>query len=394
VEWERKAADYGPWVKEEKMKWSWRIGRLLGIDVYMHATFLILLVWLGISYYLPQHRLADVFNGLTLIVALFAIVILHEMGHALTARRFGIRTRDITLLPIGGVARLERMPEDPKQELLVALAGPAVNVVLAGLLLFVIVLTGAALTIPDSRLAGGNFFSNLVWINGSLAVFNMVPAFPMDGGRVLRALLAMKMDYVHATQAAAGVGQALALVFGFVGLFYNPFLVFIALFVWMGAAAESSMVQMKSALAGIPVSKAMITDFRSLAPGNSLQEAIEHVLAGFQHDFPVLDQGRLVGVLTRDDLLKSLAQKGPQTLVAGTMTEQFEVGDPADMLDLVLARLQSCRCRTLLVLKGGELVGILTMDNVGEFLMFQSALHSDARLGRIGMATPPARLFR
>jgi Zn-dependent protease len=151
------------------MKWSWRIGRLLGIDVYMHATFLILLVWLGISYYLPRHRLSDVLKGLTLIVALFSIVILHEMGHALTARRFGIRTRDITLLPIGGVARLERMPEDPKQELLVALAGPAVNVVLAGLLLLVILPTGAALTVPDSRLAGGNFLSNLMWINVVLA---------------------------------------------------------------------------------------------------------------------------------------------------------------------------------------------------------------------------------
>jgi predicted transcriptional regulator len=137
----------------------------------------------------------------------------------------------------------------------------------------------------------------------------------------------------------------------------------------------------------------MITDFRSLAPGNSLQEAIEHVLAGFQHDFPVLDQGRLVGVLTRDDLLKSLAQKGPQTLVARTMTEKFEVGDPADMLDLVLARLQSCRCRTLLVLKGGELVGILTMDNVGEFLMFQSALRGDPRAGRIGSSARPGRVF-
>lgn len=131
------------------MKWSWRIGRLLGIDVYMHATFLILLVWLGVSYYLPRQRMADVINGLTLIVALFAIVILHEMGHALTARRFGIRTRDITLLPIGGVARLERMPEDPKQELLVALAGPAVNVVLAGLLLFMILLAGPAPSVPD-----------------------------------------------------------------------------------------------------------------------------------------------------------------------------------------------------------------------------------------------------
>jgi Zn-dependent protease/predicted transcriptional regulator len=373
------------------MKWSWRIGRLLGIDVYMHTTFLILLVWLGISYYLPRHRLPDVVNGLALIVALFAIVILHELGHALTARRFGIRTRDITLLPIGGVARLERMPEDPKQELLVALAGPAVNVVLAGLLVLMILLTGAALTAPDSRLTGGNIFSNLMWINVVLATFNMVPAFPMDGGRVLRAMLAMRMDYVHATQRAASVGQALALVFGFVGLFYNPFLVFIALFVWMGAAAESSMVQMKSALAGIPVSKVMITHFRSLAPGNSLQEAIEHVLAGFQHDFPVLEQGRLVGVLTREDLLKSLAQKGPETRVGGTMTERFETGDPADMLDLVLARLQSCRCRTLLVLKGGELVGILTMDNVGEFLMFQSALRADAQAGRIRMAARPAQ---
>src|SRR5579864_1136003 len=372
------------------MKWSWRIGRLLGIDVYMHATFLILLVWLGISYYLPRHRLADVVSGLTLIVALFAIVILHELGHALTARRFGIRTRDITLLPIGGVARLERMPEDPKQELLVALAGPAVNVALAGLLLLVMALTAAVLTPPDARLAGGNFLSNLMWINVVLAAFNMIPAFPMDGGRVLRALLAMKMDYVHATQAAAGVGQALSLVFGFVGLFYNPFLVFIALFVWMGAAAESSMVQMKAALAGIPGSKAMITDFRSLAPGNSLQEAIEHVLAGFQHDFPVLEQRRLVGVLTRDDLLKNLAQKGPETRVAGTMTERFETGDPADMLDLVLARLQSCHCRTLLVLKGGEMVGILTMDNVGEFLMFQSALRADVRVVRSGMAVRPA----
>lgn len=375
------------------MKWSWRIGRLLGIDVYMHATFLILLLWLGISYYLPHHRMEDVISGLTLIVALFGIVVLHELGHALTARRFGIRTRDITLLPIGGVARLERMPEDPKQELLVALAGPAVNVVLAGLLLVVIVLTGATLRIPDSLLAGGSFLSNLLWINVSLAVFNMLPAFPMDGGRVLRALLAMKMDYVHATHRAASTGQALALVFGLVGLFYNPFLLFIALFVWMGAAAESSMVQMKSALAGIPVSKAMITDFRSLAPGNSLQEAIEHVLAGFQHDFPVLEQERLVGVLTRDDLLKSLAQKGPETRVAETMTERFETGDPGEMLDLVLARLQSCRCRTLLVLKGGKLVGILTMDNVGEFLMFQSALRADARAGRIGSAARPARVF-
>ena len=181
------------------------------------------------------------------------------------------------------------------------------------------------------------------------------------------------------------------MLLGLVGLFYNPFLVFIAVFVWMGAAAESSMVQMKSALAGIPVSKAMITDFRSLAPGNSLQEAIDHVLAGFQHDFPVLEQRRIVGVLIRADLLKSLAQKGPETRVGEAMTERFETADPTEMLELVLARLQSCHCRTLPVLKDGELAGVLTMDNVGEFLMFQSALRADARVGRTGLAVRPAQ---
>jgi len=206
------------------MKWSWRLGRFAGIDVYMHATFLMLLAWMAVSYYLPRQSMTDVVNGLAFILALFAIVILHEFGHALTARRFGIRTRDVTLLPIGGVARLERMPEDPRQELLVALAGPGVNVVLAGILLLVLVPTATLEAVNEIRLVGGHFLSKLLWINVSLAAFNLIPAFPMDGGRVLRALLAMRMDYVRATQVAASVGQALAIVFGFIGLFYNPFL--------------------------------------------------------------------------------------------------------------------------------------------------------------------------
>src|SRR5690242_9787644 len=221
------------------MKWSWRIGRLLGIDVYMHATFLILLVWLGISYYLPPPGLAEVINGLTLIVALFAIVILHEMGHALMARRFGIRTKDITLLPIGGVARLERMPEDPRQELLVALAGPAVNVALAGLLFAVLAPTmgrGVLWAWNEEMRTLGAFLGQMLWVNVALVLFNLIPAFPMDGGRVLRALLAMRMDYAQATRIAAQIGQGIAVVFGLTGLFFNPFLVIIALFVWVGAA--------------------------------------------------------------------------------------------------------------------------------------------------------------
>ncbi len=360
------------------MKWSWRIGRVAGIDVYLHATFLILLGWVGLSHYLVRKSLEDAVSGLLFLGSLFLIVVLHELGHALTARRYGIRTRDITLLPIGGVARLERMPEDPKQELLVALAGPAVNVVLAIILAAALVPALSRMTLGNIQLVGGNFLEKLLWINAALAGFNLIPAFPMDGGRALRALLAMRMDYVRATQVAASIGQGLALVFGFIGLFWNPFLVFIALFVWMGAAGEASMVQMKSALGGIPISRALITDFRTLSPDDSLQEAVGQVLAGFQHDFPVLQDGRLVGVLTKARLLAALAEKGAASQVSQVMETTFETAEPAEMLESVFVRLQSCGCHSLPVVKAGRLVGILTMENVGEFMMIQSALRGAA----------------
>src|SRR5437762_4510151 len=248
------------------MKASWKSGRVAGIDVYVHATFLILLGWVGLSHYLQRQRWEDAVGGLGFILALFAIVVLHELGHALTARRFGIRTRDITLLPIGGVARLERIPDDPRQEVWVSLAGPAVNVVIAAALYVWLLLSQTLRPFSTLTMAGGPFLERLLLVNVSLAVFNLLPAFPMDGGRVLRALLAMRMDYVRATQVSAHVGQAMALVFGLLGLFTNPFLVFIALFVWIGAAQEASMVQMRTALIGIPVSRAMLTDFHTVAP--------------------------------------------------------------------------------------------------------------------------------
>jgi len=363
------------------MKWSMRLGRLFGIDVYMHMTFLLLLAWVGVSHYLPHHDLAEAWSGIVFILVLFAIVVLHELGHALTARRFGIRTRDITLLPIGGVARLERMPEDPRQELLVAVAGPAVNVGLAAIVaVFMMAVAGSQLT-GEVSLVGGDFLRKLLWINLALAIFNMIPAFPMDGGRVLRALLAMRMDYVHATQVAATVGQVLAFGFGFIGLFTNPFLVFIALFVWMGAAGEASMVQMKSSLAGIPVSRAMITDFRTVGAGERLQQAVDHVLAGFQHDFPVLEDGRLVGVLTRDDLLKAIAKDGLGAQVSGVMRRAYETADPGEMLEPAFMRLQMCDCHALPVVRDDRVVGILTMDNVGELMMVQAAVRQ-ARAAR------------
>jgi Zn-dependent protease len=365
------------------MKWSWRIGRIAGINVYVHGTFLILLGLVALSNYRDRHSGLDALSGVLFIIVLFGIIVLHELGHALTARRFGIRTHDITLLPIGGIARLERMPEDPKQELLVALAGPAVNVALA-MLLFVVLLPVMGLAaLSQVALMGEQSLVTLMWVNVALAVFNMLPAFPMDGGRVLRALLAMRMDYVRATQVAASVGQMMALLFGLVGLLFNPFLVLIALFVWMGAAQEASMVQVKSALDGIPISKAMMTDFRTLSSHDSLEQAAQHVLSGYQQDFPVVENGQLVGVLTWDDLLRALSQHDRVVEVGQAMHRQFETADPSEMLEAVFARLQTGGYPSLPIVRDGRVIGVITLDNIGEFLMMQNVLNHKSKISNL-----------
>ena len=360
------------------MKWSWKLGRLAGIDVYVHATFLILLAWVALSQYQVGGTLQAALGGVLFILAVFGIVVLHELGHALTARRFGIGTHDITLLPIGGVARLERMPEDPRQELLIAIAGPAVNLALAVVFYVLLALSGRSNPDPEVFAPEASFLARLMAVNIWIALFNLIPAFPMDGGRVLRALIAMRKGYVRATEIAARVGKGFALLFGIVGLFYvaNPFLVFIALFVWLGAAAEAATVQTRSALEGVPLQQVMITDIRTLSPQDSLASAVHHVLAGFQQDFPVVERGELVGVLTRSDLLKALAERGQNASVAEAMQREFQTADPSDELEKVLARLRECGCHTLPVVRGRELLGVLTMDNIGEFLLVQSALRT------------------
>ena len=360
------------------MSWSWRIGRIAGIDVYVHFTFFLLLAYFAGAFYIDSRSVAQAVIGVVFILTLFGIIVLHELGHALAARRYGIATRDITLLPIGGVARLERMPDKPSQELVVALAGPAVNVVLAAL--FYLLLTfgaGFPLTpVNEAIRIGGGFLSQLVWINVVLVVFNLLPAFPMDGGRVLRALLAMRLDYVRATQIAASIGQAMAIVFVLAGLFGNPFLIFIGLFVWLGAAQEASLVQMRHALAGIPVMRAMITDFQTLRPDDRLSHAIDYVLAGFQQDFPVTENGQLVGVLAHSDLATALAQHGPEVRVNDVMRRDYITTSPRDMLEPAFARLQEGGCHTSPVVENGRLVGLLTTENVTEVLMIQEAMRA------------------
>lgn len=364
------------------MKWSWKLIRIAGIDIYVHATFFILILWIGLSYWSVTGTLTGVINGISFILALFVCVVLHEFGHALTARRFGIRTQSITLLPIGGVASMEKMPDDPRQEIAVALAGPAVNLVIAFVLWLWLSLSNIVVPVDSATLTGGSFISQLMIINIVLAVFNLVPAFPMDGGRVLRASLAMRMDHNSATQAAAKVGQGFALFLGLMGLLYNPFLIFIALFVWIGAAAEAGLEQVKTTLSGVSVGRAMLTDFQVLSPNEPLSHAIELTLKGSQKDFPVLADGDMVGILEQSSLLRGLQQEGENARVADWMENVVQSAEIDEPLEKVLQRLQNCQCRLLSVVENGRLVGIVNLDNIMELISIQTALeesHHQAR---------------
>ena len=358
------------------MKWSLRIGRFAGIDVYMHATFLLLIGWVALLHWRQGQNIMAVVAGIVFILAVFLCVILHEFGHALTARRYGVKTRDIILLPIGGVARLERLPTNPLQELWVALAGPAVNVVIAFVLFVWLKFTASFEPLRVLTLTTGPFLERIMVVNLFLVVFNMIPAFPMDGGRVLRAILATRKEYSRATQMAASIGQGIAILFGFIGLFYNPLLLFIAFFVWIGAAQEASMAQMQSAIGGIPVRQAMLTDFKTLQRDDSLNRAVQLTLAGSQKDFPVMDNGRIEGILTQTDLLKALSERDQDRPVTSAMQKNFVTVDSLDMLETAFAKLKDCNCHTLPVTLNGRLVGLLTMDNLGEYMRIQAALKS------------------
>ena len=312
--------------------------------------------------------------GVAFILAIFACVVLHEFGHALTARKYGIKTKDIILLPIGGVARLERMPDRPIQELWVALAGPAVNVVIAAALAAYLYVTSSLPAVNQVTASTAPFIERLMGVNIFLVLFNMIPAFPMDGGRVLRALLAIRLPYTRATRISASLGQGIAVLFGILGLFYNPMLLFIAVFVWIGAAQETGLSQMKSALGGIPVSQAMLSDFRSIPMDSTLEQAIELTLSGSQKDFPVIENGSIVGVLTQSDLLSALSKHGKHAAVSEAMQREFVTVDPLDMLETAFQKLQECNCHTLPVTRKDRLIGLMTMDNLGELMRIQAAL--------------------
>jgi Zn-dependent protease/CBS domain-containing protein len=366
------------------MQWSWRVATIAGIPVRIHATFGLLLVFIFGLHLAGGSGVAQSLEGVGLVLAVFACVVLHEFGHAIAARRYGVRTRDITILPIGGVARLERIPKEPFQEIVVALAGPAVNLLIACLLLPALASFLSGLDRPEAMATAihGNLLAELFTINVFLAIFNLVPAFPMDGGRVLRALLATRLDYVRATRIASSVGQGIALLFGLLGLFGNPMLLFIALFVFIGAGQEAAQVQMRSAFDGVPVLRAMVREFHVVRVDAPLSAAVELLLAGHQHDFPVLDSdanGAPVGMLMRSDLMKALAAGDTSRPIREVVRTACGVAHPREMLEPVFQRMQERGCTAMPVVSDdGAVVGMLTLENIGELAAVHAALRRAA----------------
>jgi len=364
---------------------SIKIASVRGIDIRIHLTFLFVVMWAAFNWGVVRPGgWSGMLYGVVFIILVFACVVLHELAHSLLAQAFGVRVRGITLLPIGGVAQLEAVPRRPAQELLMSLAGPATNLIL-GTLLALAALIAIPLWDPPLRtmqdvlnLVGGSgplsLLIELALANLVLGLFNLVPAFPMDGGRVLRAFLALTLDYGLATQIAVAVGQGLALLLGLWGFFQGDLLlVLIAVFVYLGAEQEGGEVRIRAVLRGMQACQALSRGPMALQPTDTLAQALDLTLHSYQTDFPVLQAGRLVGLLTREDLLRGLREQGPTASVYETMHTRYPVAPPtASLIDLRQQMLAS-GMRAVAILDRDNFLGVLSLEDISEAILMLSA---------------------
>jgi len=350
-----------------------------GIQVYVHWTFLILLgyiTYLGLS---GGKTGVAILGELALVLIVFICVLMHEFGHALMAQRFGVQTKDITLLPIGGIANLERMPEEPRQEFWITVAGPLVNLVFAGVVFIVIAIMGVSMLFGFLFLDATTWTNVLLFIFGAnmmLFLFNLLPAFPMDGGRILRSVLSMRMPRDKATRIAAAVGRFFAIGFVVFGLFDGqPFLALIGVFIFFAAGSEARMVDQQTALRGIQVKDVMRTRFWSMPGAATVQQAVDELLAGGDRDLVLLGPDQAYqGVLTRRDLVKALSDgKSSERLDALPFAAPPSVL-PEDAVNKAYQSLLAGQFPLLPVLQDSRLVGVLEPENLTEFLLVKGAL--------------------
>ena len=355
---------------------SFTIARFSGIEVRVHWTFLLLLAFFAFIGYQASGSVVGALTATAVIVALFICVLLHEFGHSLVAQRLGIEIHSITLLPIGGVSNLESLPEKPSDEVKITLAGPLVNVVLAPIFFGVGLLFGALPRMPAEDLftgigSVGQFFFYLGYLNVVLALFNLIPAFPLDGGRILRALLATRLGALRATEISSAVGQLFAFAFFLIGLLGgNFFLALIAVFIYFGATGEAQMVRQQEKTRGLMVSDVMGTRPRTetVTPHHTFGQVLDMVIHGYQEDFPVLDEsGKLLGMITREEIMAAAHSPESYSSVRELMkTDVPTISSQADLFEEGLRILQQSGLRALPVTEQGELVGMLTIEDIGQ----------------------------
>lgn len=361
---------------------SLRLFSVRGIAIKVHVTFPLILVWAAVQFgAISGQGLEGAVFGVIVTLLLFSIVILHELGHSFTALEFDVPIRQIVLLPIGGVAQLGRIPDEPGQEFLVAIAGPAVNFALAvvlGLLAALLAVNLSPEEIMRSLRGMGALdlsaiFRYVFATNLFLGVFNLLPAFPMDGGRVLRALLALRMDYARATSIAVFIGQSLAWLMGLWGFLGGGFfMILIAVFIYVGASQEGQLTRLRSVLADLRVSQAYTRRATTLSPEEPIQRAVDLTLSSFQANFPVCDGERLVGILTQQRLVDTLQKRGPNTPIRQAMQTEFSHVSPDDGLFDVQQQLSRSQLDALPVSEGTTFLGLITQQDIAEIYQLAS----------------------
>lgn len=347
----------------QRNRWSWQLGSIFGIEIRIHVTLLALFAWVVIAPPLRGSGLVPGLIELAMVACVFAIIIVHELAHALVARRYGSTTKEILLLPIGGIANIDRIPNTPTQELRVALAGPGVNIVVAGVLAILLAATGSSFK-PTEMASLAGFAATLMWLNLSLAAFNLLPAFPMDGGRVLRALLAYSKGRARATQLASRVGRIIAALFIAIGIFYNPFLALVGVLVWYLARQEEAGVTLRTILHGATARDAMIRALDPVDADGDPREVATRMIADGVRALPVLDGSRILGVITVERIVQRLRGRDPHDLIRGVTRHVPQVHPDAPLANTVDL---FDRADHVLVVEDGTLVGMLTLDQIATY---------------------------
>lgn len=358
------------------MKGAFPILSVHGIRLFIHWTFFLLLGWVLLVNLQSGYRFPQLFWSLLFLLATFACVALHEFGHALVAARFGIRAKNIVLLPIGGVASIEKFPANPKQELSISIAGPLVNIAIALLLLpFLQAYTPIwQLKEPISIAQGQHFLYNLHLVNLSLAAFNLIPAFPMDGGRIFRALLGFRMNYVKATTIAAGMGKFIAAIFIALGiLFMNLFLPLIGLFIILSASTEEYYLRLKTLVQGLTLKDVLMYDYNSLQAGMHVQEAAGALMNNHQKYFILMEGSQPVGAINRMEIIKAIAEKKYTIPLRELLQEELPAFTSSQSVESVLENLAGSNDRIFPVMEENQFIGVVNFPHIIEYLLLHKA---------------------